>query len=372
MRLGIAGYGARSKFADLFHDPTQGSAVVAVCDPDPNRQALARERFGADLRVVDDLKTLLEFDLDAVVVLTPDYLHAEHAIDVLESGKAVYVEKPLAVTAEQAEAVLAAATRNQKLLFVGHNMRFMPVVESLKKAIDDGLIGDVKSIWCRHFVGHGGDFFFKDWHADRQKVNSLLLQKGAHDLDVINYLSGSEPERVSAFGNRTVYFPVPGARPKPSIDHDWEAYLRSWPPVDRTDLSEVIDVEDLSIVNLQMSNGVLATYQQCHYTPDYWRSYTVIGDRGRLENFGDGPGAQIRVWNQRIMGYSEEPDIRINVHHPSGSHAGADPRIVAAFLQALAEGDPGAGNGRSALAAVRAGAGATESLRDAGRPVVFK
>lgn len=371
MRIGIVGYGARSKFAELFDDAQLGSEVVAVCDPDPRRQQLAKDRFGSELTVVSALPELLKLELDAVVILTPDDLHAEHAELALNAGKAVYVEKPLAITVPQAEAVLAASAKNQKLLFVGHNMRYMPIVEALKKAIDAGLIGEVKSVWCRHFVGHGGDFFFKDWHADRSRVNSLLLQKGAHDLDVINYLSGSEPERVSAFGNRTVYFPNPQAQPKASIDHDWEAYLRSWPPVNRQDLAAVIDVEDLSIVNLQMRNGVLATYQQCHYTPDYWRSYTVIGDRGRLENFGDGPGAEIRVWNQRIMGYSEQPDLTLRVHHPSGSHAGADPRIVTAFLTALREGSPEAGNGRSALAAVQAGAGATESLRADGQPVVF-
>ncbi len=371
MRIGIVGYGARSSLANLFHDPERGTAVTAVCDPSPARRDLAREHFGEGLLTCSELVTLLESDVDAVVISSPDYLHAPQAIAALTAGKAVYVEKPLATTVEQADAVLEAAEVSGSLLFVGHNMRYMPVIETLKKAIDDGLIGAVKSIWCRHFVGHGGDFFFRDWHADRTKVNSLLLQKGVHDLDVLNYLSDSEPARVSAFGNQTVYLPNPDHRAPAGFEHDPDSFLINWPPAERRDLAAVIDVEDLNIVNLQMRNGVLATYQQCHYTPDYWRSYTVIGDRGRLENFGDGPGSRVKIWNQRVVGYADQPDIELLVHHPVGDHAGADPRIVAAFLAAYRSGDPGAGNGHSARAAVRAGAGATESLRAGGRLVVF-
>ena len=55
------------------------------------------------------------------------------------------------------------------------------------------------------------------------------------------------------------------------------------------DLPPDIDIEDVSLVNMRLDNGVLAAYQQCHFSPDYWRNYTVIGDAGRLENFGDWP-----------------------------------------------------------------------------------
>ena len=66
-------------------------------------------------------------------------------------------------------------------------------------------------------------------------------------------------------------------------------------------------------MNLRLDNGVLATYQQCHYTPDYWRNYTVIGTHGRLENFGDLDGATVKVWNARRSGYRADADITIDV-----------------------------------------------------------
>ncbi len=67
------------------------------------------------------------------------------------------------------------------------------------------MIGEVKAAWCRHFVGWGGDFYFKDWHADRRNTTGLLLQKGAHDIDVLHWLCGGFTRRVNALGGLTVY-----------------------------------------------------------------------------------------------------------------------------------------------------------------------
>ena len=96
--------------------------------------------------------------------------------------------------------MLQAAYESGARLYVGHNMRHMPVVQTMRQLIQDGAIGDVKAIWCRHFVGHGGDFYFKDWHADRRRTTSLLLQKGAHDIDVMHWLADGYTTRVERDG----------------------------------------------------------------------------------------------------------------------------------------------------------------------------
>lgn len=80
----------------------------------------------------------------------------------------------------------------------------MPVVTQMRELVHAGAIGEMQSVWCRHFVGHGGDYYFKDWHADRSRSTGLLLQKGAHDLDVIHWLAGGYTCRVSAFGDLRV------------------------------------------------------------------------------------------------------------------------------------------------------------------------
>ena len=79
---------------------------------------------------------------------------------LLEAGVAVYLEKPIAITIEGSDRVLETAYRTKTPLYVGHNMRHMNVVREMRDIIRSGRIGEVKTIWCRHFVGTGGDFYF--------------------------------------------------------------------------------------------------------------------------------------------------------------------------------------------------------------------
>jgi predicted dehydrogenase len=151
-----------------------------------------------------------------------------------------------------------------------------------------------------------------------------------------------------------------------------EDRLSSWPPASQTQLYPVIDVEDASMMLMQLDNGVLASYQQCHFTPDYWRNYTVIGSEGRLENFGDlGPGSLIKVWNRRRANYDRDADLTIEVPIPPGSHGGTDSRIVEEFLNYVRSNERPTTSPVGARQAVAAASAATESLRRGGEPVVI-
>jgi predicted dehydrogenase len=366
--VGVVGAGFRSGLATAAEVPGT-SRVVAVADVDEQAaQRAAHERHPcADVHT--DHRALLDrADVDAVLLITPDHTHADLACAALQAGKAVFVEKPLAITVEDCDRVLRTAKETGSRLYVGHNMRHMPVVRTMREIVARGDIGAVQSVWVRHFVGNGGDFYFKDWHAERRCTTSLLLQKAAHDIDVVHWLAGAYTERVSAFGALRVYGDghrrEPGA-PKPP---DWLDPRRHWPPRSQRELNPVIDVEDLSVVNLQLGGGVLAAYQQCHFTPDYWRNYTVIGDAGRLENFGDGSGAVVKVWNRRRSGYAPDADAEHRLPPSTQVHAGADGPLMAEFLRFVREGGRTETSPVGARMSVAAGVQATASLRAAGEP----
>ncbi|XVV07498.1 Gfo/Idh/MocA family protein [Actinosynnema sp. CA-248983] len=365
LRIGVIGYGLRAPLIAHAHQPGRGSAVVAVADPRPDRRELAASTFGAS--TTPDADELLKADLDAVFVLSPDHLHVEHALAAFDAGIPVYLEKPLAITVADADLILERARSSGVKVYIGHNMRHMSVVQTMRDLILDGAIGEVQAVWCRHFVGHGGDYYFKDWHAERAKGTGLLLQKGAHDLDVIHWLAGGYTRRVNAMGALSVYGRVTDrlASPEYKTGHDWDEYRGNWPPLAQTGLNPVIDVEDLSMVNMALDNGVLASYQQCHFTPDYWRNYTVIGTEGRLENIGDTPGSSVHVWNRRHRGYAE-PDVAVRIPAAEGGHGGADPRIVAEFLGFVRAGGATLTSPVAAREAVATGCAATESLRAGG------
>ncbi|MCX5345568.1 Gfo/Idh/MocA family protein [Streptomyces atratus] len=368
IRLGVIGLGNRSDLVDLVHRPGSGSVVAAACDRDPRMLALAEKRFGERVRSAADHHELLDAGLDGVFVLTPDHTHEQVGLDFLAAGAPVFLDKPMAITVESCDRLLAAARAYRTPLYVGHNMRHMPVVVAMRELIDSGAIGEVKAVWCRHFVGHGGDFYFKDWHADRRNTTGLLLQKGAHDIDVIHWLAGGYTRRVNAMGGLTVYGDISSRRDRSGERMtDWLS-ADNWPPLSLTGLHPVVDVEDLSMMQMQLGNGVFASYQQCHYTPDYWRNYTVIGTEGRLENFGDSEGAEVRVWNRR-SGYRAEADLVVPVPTPTGTHGGADPLLAAEFLRFVREGGATVTSPVAAREAVAAGHAATMSLRDGGRAV---
>lgn len=369
LRIGVVGVGARAPLATWANRRETHSRVVAVADPHPAARKRARKLFGSAVEVVDSHHDLISLDphLDAVFVMSPDDTHAEIAIDLLRAGIPVYLEKPIATTVEDADRVLATARETGTRLYVGHNMRHMAVVTTMFDIIQRGEIGEVKAIWCRHFVGNGGDFYFKDWHADRRRSTSLLVQKGAHDIDVIHHLAGAYTEDVVGMGDLMIYGGIGDRRDNSDqLMSDWFS-LDHWPPSSQTGLNPVVDVEDLSMITMRLGNGVLASYQQCHYTPDYWRNYTVIGTHGRLENFGDSDGGTIRVWNRRTS-YSAEGDLAYRIAGDSAGHDDADERAVSEFLHFVRTGEQTATSPVGARYAVAAGILATDSVRSGSTP----
>lgn len=369
LRIGVIGYGARSTLATHAHKPGEGSRVTVVADPTERAKALVRERHGEDVACVDTVEEMLEnHEVDAVMILAPDYAHAGIALQTLEAGIATFCEKPMAITIEDCDAMLAMAHEKRARLYIGHNMRHMPVVRQMKEIIDAGRIGRVRAIWTRHFVGAGGDFYFKDWHAERAKATSLLLQKGAHDIDVMHWLAGGYTRRVSGIGDLAVYGDITDRRDNSDrIMWDWfDADV--FPPTTQKELNPVIDVEDISMLSMTLDNGVLASYQQCHFTPDYWRNYTVIGDAGRLENMGDGGGDQIHIWSSRRSGPGR-PDAVEVIERGDGGHGGADPNLVAEFLRFAKDGGATDVSAIAAREAVATGCCGAESIRSGGVPI---
>ncbi|MGC4154920.1 MAG: Gfo/Idh/MocA family oxidoreductase [Propionicimonas sp.] len=365
LRVGLVGFGNRALLGQLV-DAHPEAQVTAICDPDPAALAQAKS-VHPDAVLTTELDELLSAPVDAVMVLSPDHTHAEIAVAALRRGITVFCEKPLAVTASDADRILQAAVDHRARLYVGHNMRHFPMVRTMRGLVERGAIGDVMAVWCRHFVGNGGDYYFKDWHADRRNTTGLLLQKGAHDLDVIHWIAGGVTRRVTAFGKLALY--GDGSRSLLSDQRaDQVAEPDLWPPQQLSRLHPVIDVEDISMMLMELDNGVMASYQQCHFTPDYWRNYTVIGTHGRLENVGDTEAGEVLLWNRRHAGYAP-PDEVHRFDGESGGHGGADSPLIEEFVRYALHGDRTETSPLAAREAVAAGEAATRSLRSGGVPV---
>jgi len=97
LKIGVLGSGGRGVIAAHAHHPGQGSRVVACCDLNPATLQRNREVYGSEIYTTGDFRDLLKQDVDAVFVTSPDFLHEEMAMAALGLGKAVYLEKPMAI-----------------------------------------------------------------------------------------------------------------------------------------------------------------------------------------------------------------------------------------------------------------------------------
>ncbi|MGK9147801.1 Gfo/Idh/MocA family oxidoreductase [Plantibacter flavus] len=369
LRVAVIGTGQRAQIAEHVASSPTPASVVAAVDTTQAGHARARGLFGTDIDVLDSHTALIaRGGVDAAIVTTPDWTHAEIAVDLLRAGIAVYLEKPLAITLEDADAVLQAAYETRTPLSIGHNFRHAAVVRLMHEIIARGEIGEVKAVWVRHFVGNGGDYYFKDWHADRSRVNTLLLQKASHDIDVIHLLAGAYTRRVVGMGELAVYGAIEDrADRSDQTMSDWFSY-DNWPPEEQRGLNPVVDVEDVSMMLMSLDHGITASYEQCHFTPDYWRNYTVIGTRGRLENIGDTAGGTVKVWNRRRT-WSTQGDVEYPISGVEEGHADADFDTMCEFLAHVADGAPTTLSPVAAREAVAAGALAAHSLRNGSIPM---
>lgn len=377
VRIGVIGASGRGGLARHWHQPDGGrSVVVAAADVAEGPLEWFRENVSADAFVTTDHRRLLERDdIDAVAVLSPDFTHEQFVCDAFEAGKHVFTEKPLAITTEGCDRMLRAWLESGKQFMVGFNMRYMNIFRVMKDAVDAGMIGEVKAVWVRHFVAHGGRWYYHDWHAASKYSTGLLLQKASHDIDMIHWITGCYTQKVAASGGLDYYG---GDKPNdlhcPDCDIkdecvEYEKGGGSAP--NRKNLCvyrKEVDVEDNSVVMMQLEGGIKATYMQCHFAPDYCRNYTFIGTEGRIENLNDSSKVVVRM-RDRSNRWSNLANHDLAVKPATGGHGGADPLCCADFVAMLLDGKKPVATPLAGRMSVAVGVAATESIRNGWKPL---
>ncbi|MCC6443808.1 MAG: Gfo/Idh/MocA family oxidoreductase [Armatimonadetes bacterium] len=371
LHIGMIGVSGRGGLWHNWHRPKDGrSVVVAGADVRPEFLKRFASDNGDDPFTTPDYRELLaRDDVDAVAVCSPDFCHEEHAVAALEAGKHVFLEKPMAITTEGCDRILRAWHASGKRFMIGFNMRYMRIFRVMKEIVESGAVGELKAVWVRHFVGHGGDFYYHDWHATRQNATSLLLQKGSHDIDMIHWITGRYTRRVAAFGSLDFFG---GDKPNdltcdtcPEVRACTETQPDS--PRRQCAFRQEVDVEDNNIMIMELDGGIKASYLQCHFTPDYHRNYTFIGTEGRVEN--SEPEEKVWVKTRRSNTYREYADCEYSVKAARGSHSGADPVICEDFLDMVMDGKEPIATPLAGRMSVAAGCAGAFSLRNGGVPV---
>ncbi|MDA3959491.1 MAG: Gfo/Idh/MocA family oxidoreductase [Planctomycetota bacterium] len=176
------------------------AVVTAVVDTDPERREQAQAEFAIPRAYADAAEAFADPAVDAVVLAVPNHLHAPLSIAALEAGKHVLVEKPMACTAAEAEAMLAARDRTGRHLLIGMNQRFSS--RGYRELLASGAIGTFQYGRCRwnRRRPHVALWARGDWFCDRKRSGGgPLADIGVHKLDQLLFVLGwPRVERVSA------------------------------------------------------------------------------------------------------------------------------------------------------------------------------
>jgi phthalate 4,5-cis-dihydrodiol dehydrogenase len=200
LRLGVAGLGRAFTLMlpTFLADPRV--ALVACADPSAGN----RERFAKDFsaRAYDDVAALArDDDVEAIYIATPHQFHAAHAIAAARGGKHVLVEKPMALSLEECDAMIAAARAAKVHLVIGHSHSFDAPIAAARALIASGRYGALRMITALDFT----DFLYRPRRVeelDTAAGGGAIFNQGAHQIDVARFLAGGAALSVRAMTGR--------------------------------------------------------------------------------------------------------------------------------------------------------------------------
>jgi UDP-N-acetyl-2-amino-2-deoxyglucuronate dehydrogenase len=286
INVAILGCGRIAKrHADLLTEHVAGARLVAVCDHRAERaDAFARQYRVPGFHALGDMLAMPGIDL--VAVLTPSGLHAEHAIAALHAGRHVVVEKPMALTLADADAMLRESERAGVRLFVVKQNRFNVPVVKAREALLAGrfgklVLGTVRVRWCREQSYYAE----ADWRGTWALDGGVLANQACHHVDMLRWFMGPV-ESVHARG--------------------------------LTALAD-IEAEDTAVATLRFRNGALGVIEATTAARphDMEGSLSVLGSTGAVEIAGFAVN-KTRTWQfaQPLPGDAEALE-RFSVNPPN-------------------------------------------------------
>lgn len=196
--VAIIGCGQISDLHAAAYAGGDAARIVALCDPDRQGAEARRHQWGLpEAEVCADYRDVLtRGDVDIAEILVPHDLHYEIAAAALAAGKHVSLQKPMAVSLDQADALLRAADKAPGLLRVFENFLFYPPVQRAKAVIDSGELGDIQAIVIRTIAGYSDTAWpppDEAWRDDPGRCGGspMIFDDGHHYFAMARYLAGS-------------------------------------------------------------------------------------------------------------------------------------------------------------------------------------
>lgn len=198
LRIGLVGAGNIAKAHLDAYKNVENAEIVAICDIDPAVLAATAEKYGIAKTYTSETEMLANEELDAADVCVWNCNHAVCSIEALNAGLHVLCEKPMAASAAEAEQMIEAAKKNDRLLMIGFVLRFGDEAKIAKDFIDKDYLGDIyysKATYLRRHGAPGG------WFTDKARSSGgPVIDLGVHVIDLTRYLMG-RPKALSVFAS---------------------------------------------------------------------------------------------------------------------------------------------------------------------------
>ena len=330
LRIGVIGYGYWGPNVVRNFALQPDCRVTTICDCDPAARARALVQYPAAQVITDASEVVTSPEIDAVAIVTPVSTHHALARQALANGKHIFVEKPFTAESRQAEDLIELAERKNLIIMVDHTFLFTGAVRKMKELIDQGELGRL-------------------YYYDSTRVNLGLFQHDVnvvwdlapHDLSIMDYLIGREPEQVVATG---------------------QAHLNGF--------------EDIAYITLYFPDCVTAHINVNWLSPVKVRTTLVGGERKMLVWNDLDPAEKVKVYDKGVELETKQGIYKLLVSYRSGDMWA--PRVEQTealqlearyFLDCVSSGQRPFNDGRAGLRVVRMLEASQKSLKRGGEPV---
>ncbi|MEL7023381.1 MAG: Gfo/Idh/MocA family oxidoreductase [Pseudomonadota bacterium] len=280
-RINVIGTGTIGQEHMRVSALTGRSLVNGIFDPAPESVDVALQNY-AQLtdqtpKVFDSAEAACrDVECDALFICTPNHTHLDVLRVALESGKPIFVEKPMATTVADAIEMVRLADAYRSFVQIGLQYRYKaPYVQARHEALERGVLGDIKTVsMCEYrpaFLDKVGQ-----WNKFSRYSGGTLVEKCCHYFDLMNLFAGSTAERVYASAGQAVNF----------VDFEIDG--------------EHSDIDDHAFVVVDFANGVRASFTLNMFCPSFREELILTGPMGKLQatetfDFLKGQSAQSRV-----------------------------------------------------------------------------
>lgn len=304
LRIAAVGLGERAAWMLALMSRAEPTfQLAAVVDPDraqvEQRIAQQEVRSAQAIAWFDDLESFLHrgADVDALIIGTRCHLHAPLASTLASLSLALFLEKPVAISWAQLEALRQAFDGRDDRVVVSFPLRRTPLYETAQDVVRSGRLGRVNQIQAVNYVPYG-NVYVDRWYRDYASTGGLWLQKATHDFDYIHALTGSVPTRVTAMNSQVVW-------------------------------REPVKHQDAGSAIVQYADGSHAAYSQNFISrrAAARRGATVTGEEGTL---------RFDWYSKKIEVFDHQQDRTDTIEvKAEGGHDGGDQNLARNFLDVV-------------------------------------